>query len=91
MTPDQKAVCRELLRECYDNGFNSRYPLEPIAKKLGITEVLYDNNTNTGILWDLGPHGNGFLTFGYEKDPATHAGVCMDTLDLCEHWSDFRR
>ena len=59
MTLDQKKVLRELLAQAIEHGFGSSYPLKPIADKLGITEPLYDNNTNTGLLWEFGPHGSG--------------------------------
>lgn len=87
MSPEQKAVCKELLRMSYENGFGCAYPLAPIAKKLGITEVLYDNNTNTGILWELGPHGEGLL---FIRHTGESASVSMDTRELLEHWCDFR-
>jgi hypothetical protein len=60
MTPIQKQITQELLDLSCDHGFHY-FPLTPIAAKLGITEVLYDNNTNTGLLWDLGKFGKGYI------------------------------
>lgn len=61
MTLLQKRVLRELLRESIDHGFGCSHSLAAIAKKLGIDEPLYDNNTNTGLLWEFGPHGSGLI------------------------------
>lgn len=61
MTLPQKKVLRELLVQAIEHGFGCSYPLKPIADKLGITEPLYDNNTNTGLLWEYGPHGSGLI------------------------------
>jgi hypothetical protein len=61
MKLDQKRVLRELLNQSIQNGFGCSYPLKPIADKFGITEPLYDNNTNTGLLWEFGPHGSGLI------------------------------
>ena len=87
MSPEQKSICRELLKMSYEHGFGSGYYLAPIAEKLGITEVLYDNNTNTGILWELGPHGEGLLFISPDGESAC---VNMDTRGLLEHWCDFK-
>lgn len=62
MTLEQKKVLRELLAQCIKYGFDASHPLKPIADKLGITEPLYDNNTNTGLLWKFGPHGDGLIS-----------------------------
>lgn len=61
MTLTQKQALRELLAQAVDHGFGSSYSLKSIADKLGITEPLYDNNTNTGLLWEFGPHGSGLI------------------------------
>lgn len=88
MTDQQKTICRELLKLSYRHGFESSYPLAPIAASLGLTvKELYDNNTNTGILWELGPHGNGVLDIGHQ---GTHAGCDMGTRGMLANWCDFR-
>jgi hypothetical protein len=84
MNDKQKAICRELIALSYEHGFGSSYPLQPIADKLGITDVLYDNNTNTGLLWDLGPHGEGLLMIDHRGQSAS---VVRDTIMLLENWS----
>lgn len=61
MTLNQKKALRELLSQAISHGFDSLYPLAPIAAKLGIEEPLFDNNTNTGLLWEFGPHGSGLI------------------------------
>lgn len=61
MTLPQKKALRELLRMSIEHGFGCGYRLKDIADKLGITEPLYDNNTNTGLLWEFGPHGEGLI------------------------------
>lgn len=88
MTPIQKAFVRELLRLAYSQGFDSSHLLAPIAEKLCVppSEVLYDNETNTGLLWELGDYGSGLLEFN-QSEPATHACVCFDMKELAEHWS----
>jgi hypothetical protein len=83
MTLPQKRICRELIQLSIEHGFGSLYPLAPIAEKLGITEVLYDNETNTGILWDLGPHGQGLLYIPHTGDCAS---VDYDTHQMLANW-----
>lgn len=86
MTDQQKQIVRELLRRSYSDGFDHLYPLKPIANEMGITPLdIYDENTETGILWEYGPHGNGFLRFDLG-----HAGVVVEVRDLLENWSDYR-
>lgn len=87
MTATQKAIVRELLRLSIDHGFGSRYLLAPIAEKLGITEPLYDNNTNAGALWEIGPHGKGYLDIGPD---GKSAAIDYDQHELLKHWSGFR-
>jgi len=74
MTLDQKRALRALLAQAISHGFGSYYPLAPIAEKLGITEPLYDNNTNTGLLWEFGPHGSGLIDARGDW-PNAHASV----------------
>lgn len=87
MTPQQKAVCRELLALSYEGGFGARYPLAPIAAKLKIKRKLYDNNTNTGVLWDLGKHGKGYLDIAND---GSSAGVLMENRGMLARYCDFR-
>ena len=84
MTENQKAICRELLELSYGNGFNS-YPLKPIAAKLGITDILYDKNTETGILWELGAFGSGVIAVT-DNGRGLYAGVMRDTHEQLEAW-----
>lgn len=86
MTDTQKAICRELLKISYECGFGSYYPLAPIAAKLGIEGglALYDANTESGVLWDLGENGKALL--GISRDGFS-ASVHIETLDLIEAWS----
>lgn len=63
MSDDAKRryIVRRLL-ELTDEHGRGYYPLAPLADDLGVTvEALYDNNTNTGLLWDLGRHGNALI------------------------------
>lgn len=89
MTKEQKQIIRELLRLSYSNGFDSGYSLNEIAKKFNITDVLYDNETNTGILWEYGRHGNGMLSIT-DNGHGAYASVMCDAKDLLESWSEFR-
>lgn len=55
------AACRLLLELSYEHGFHY-FPLSVLAESLSVrSEALYDNDTNTGVLWSLGPHGEGAL------------------------------
>ncbi|RRJ96815.1 hypothetical protein Ga0100231_023905 [Opitutaceae bacterium TAV4] len=86
MTPIQKKICCDLLAQCVEHGFGSSHSLKPIAQKHGLTvKEIYDNETNTGILWDLGPHGQGLIDV--RNDSAT---VYYETHDMLAHWSDFK-
>lgn len=86
MTLDQKKCLRELLAQCIEHGFSSSYPLKPIADKLGITEPLYDNNTNTGVLWEFGPHGNGYIMARGDW-PNAYASLEYDMAHMIENWT----
>jgi len=88
MTDVQKAICHALLTLSYQRGFDSSFPLEPIADKLGMTVAeIYDENTEQGVLWEYGPYGNGMLDF---SSCGRFAGVTIDTRDLLANWCDFR-
>ena len=89
MTIVQKKVLRELLKQSIEHGFGSMYPLAPIAEKLGITEVLYDNNTNTGLLWEFGPHGTGTI-FARGDWPEAAASIDYDMASSIENWTHVR-
>lgn len=85
MTLPQKKVLRELLAQSIEHGFGSGYSLKRIAEKLGITEPLYDNNTNTGLLWEFGPYGSG--TINARGDwPDAYASIGYDESHQLEHW-----
>lgn len=86
MTLPQKLALRELLSQCIENGFSGSYPLAPIAAKLGITEPLYDNNTNTGLLWEFGPHGKGYVDASGDW-PNAYAGISYDFAPMIENWT----
>lgn len=85
MTLDQKKVIRELLRLSVDQGFGCGYPLAPIAEKLGIKDPLYDNETNTGVLWDFGPYGKGFVD-AHGDWPTATASISYDFAHMLENW-----
>ncbi len=86
MTLDQKKVLRELLRQSIDSGFGCSYPLAPIAEKFGIKEPLYDNNTNTGLLWKFGPHDQGYIDASGDW-PDAYASICYDFAGMIEAWT----
>jgi len=67
-----------------EHGFGCLYPLAPIVEKLGITEKLYDTETSSGVLWDIGPHGSGLLYIPHSGDSAS---VDFETHAMLEHWS----
>ena len=85
MTLDQKKALRELLEQAIKHGFGCSHPLKPIADKLGITEPLYDNNTNTGLLWEYGPHGSG-LIYASGNWPDAYASIEYATASMIENW-----
>jgi len=87
MKPETKLICIELLKKSVEYGFDSFYELQPIADKLGITEEIYNIETQSGLLWGLG--GNigeihGLLDVDHE---GTQALVHWETHDLLEAWS----
>lgn len=86
MTLDQKRILRALLSRSIASGFGVLYPLAPIAQQLGITEPLYDNNTNTGLLWEFGPHGKG-LIFARGDWPDAQASIDYDSAAMIENWT----
>jgi len=90
MTLDQKKVLRELLAQSIEHGFGSGYPLAPIAAKLGITEPLYDNETNTGILWEFGPYGDGTI-YAHGNWPDAYASIDYFFAPMIENWTHPRQ
>lgn len=83
MTLPQKQIIRELIELSVQSGFGCRYPLSPIAKKLGITELLYDGDTETGILWELGSHGKGYIDISHD---GKYAGIYYQMVGMLENW-----
>lgn len=69
-----------------EHGFGGGYPLAPIAEKFGITDPLYDNNTNTGLLWEFGPHGSGHINARGDW-PKSYASISYDEAQQLEHWT----
>lgn len=87
MNPQQKAVIRELLALCVSHGFGHYYPLAPIAQKLGITQPLYDNNRNKGLLWKLGRHGDGLIDVTTD---GKSAAIPYDQHQSLARWVGFK-
>lgn len=85
MTLPQKQVLRELLRMSIENGFGSGFSLKPIGEKLGISDILYDNNTNTGLLWEFGPHGDGIINARGDW-PDSYASIAYHDAHMIENW-----
>ena len=84
MTTTQKKICKKLISLSIEHGFGVLYSLQPIADDLGIKEVLYDNNTNTGILWEFGQYGSGVLYFSSTGDSASVDYYTHDILaNMC--------
>ena len=88
LTELQKAVARDLLKQCFEHGFASLYPLAPIAAKHGVAvKDLYDEEKQSGALFPLGPYGEGLIEISRDGDSA---GVCMVTHEMLAHWADYR-
>lgn len=88
MNEIQKIVVRKLLSLAYENGFGSFYSLKPIAETLGIkVSDLYDEDTESGHLWEYGPYGNGFLDISVDGKSACPN---INMRDLLSNWSGFR-
>ena len=86
MTLDQKRALRELLNQAIDHGFGCSYSLASIAKTLSIEEPLYDNNTNTGLLWEFGPHGQGLIS-ARGNWPDASASIEYSMAGMIENWT----
>lgn len=86
MTLLQKRALRELLNESIDHGFGCSHSLKAIAIKLGIKEPLYDNETNTGLLWEYGPHGEG-LIHASGNWPEAYASIAYSMAGMIENWT----
>jgi len=52
---------------------------------VGITDILYDKNTETGILWELGAFGSGVIAVT-DNGRGLYAGVMRDTHEQLEAW-----
>lgn len=90
MTEQQKTIARELLSRAYHYGFGARLPLQPVADKTGIpVKEIFDKNTESGIMYEFSQWGHTGL-FDFSTDSKSVRAE-TDTLNLAEHWSDFRR
>lgn len=83
MNDKQNQIIQELIKTAIKNGFESYYPLQPIADKLGIKEVLYDNNTNTGLLWELGNLRKGILDITTD---GKYASISYNTAQIFKNY-----
>ena len=83
MTLPQKQIIRELIDLSIAGGFGVGYPLAPIAEKFGITDPLYDNNTETGVLWDMGQKGEGWV---YVMGDGRSASVSYEEHTMLANW-----
>lgn len=87
MNEIQKSCICKLLSLAYSNGFNL-FPLAPIAKELGIeVEALYNEDTESGELWEYGAYGNGFMSFSHDGKAG---GVNIDYRELLANWAGFK-
>ena len=87
MTDDQKKIIRELLRLAYSSGFDTFYPLKPIADSMGIKDTdIYDPDTEKGILEEYGESGNGFINFRQGQN-GIFAVPNFDTRTILENWT----
>lgn len=87
MTDEQKAVAHYLLRQSYAHGFGVAYPLGSIASDMGVTIAdIYDEDTETGFMWEYGPFGDVGLIEGRRGSLA----VVAECRGLLETWSDYR-
>jgi hypothetical protein len=87
MNKQQKQIIHELLKLSIENGFDCYYPLKPIVEKLGITEELYNEETESGLLW---PYANWTMGAVW-MDGDGNASISWEQHDMLEHWSDFGR
>lgn len=83
MTLTQKQIIREVIDLSIQHGFGTYFPLAPIAAKYGIKELLYDNEKNTGALWDVGPHGEGWLDIPRD---GSSASVSYEEHSMLANW-----
>ncbi len=87
------AICRQLLLMSWEHGFDCNYPLEPIVEKVRLEvpgvdlSVMHDVDTNTGLLWNLGPYGEGFLSVTMD---GKSAGVVREMHEMLAHRCGFR-
>ncbi len=82
MTDLQKKALLLLIRTADDNGYAHVHPLGPIAEKCGLTVAeLYDSNTESGILFEFGPQGAGYI-----EVCGTRAVPVRETRDMLEGW-----
>jgi hypothetical protein len=84
-----KLVIRELLRLSYAKGFGCLFNLAEIAADYGVTELLYREETEEGILFEYGPYGHELLDVQDHGDGSIHAGVNLEMKETAEHWSNF--
>ncbi len=90
----QKAVCRALLRLSYEQGFGL-FPVPLLREKVPNLPDgdLWDECEQKGELWPFHPAARGelagLLTFSGQGE-AGGIGVCLETKEMIEHWSDYR-
>ncbi len=86
MNADQGAIIRALIACSYSGGFDTAYPLDKIleACRLPPETVLYDEDTESGLLWQLGC--DGFVDV-QDHGHGQYASIAMESLSRLEAWS----
>lgn len=78
MTEIQKQLLHTLLSLSKDHGVGTFFRIGLIADQNNVLpKEVYDNDTNTGHLWEFGQHGKGWLNY---TDGAI--AICVDTHGL---------
>ena len=89
LTDIQKTLCRALLDLSYESGFRG-YPIRMLAERTGVPEKeIFDAETETGHLWELGLHGSGsyagFLSLDHSPS-GSYVIIMSDTRETLEKY-----
>lgn len=80
MTDKQKKVIKALI-ELADEYGRGLFPLSLVSEKSGVTDLLFDPNTETGVMWEISQFDKGFIYIH-----GSSACINVDLEDQLKRW-----
>jgi len=89
MTKTQKQFIHALFELYEEHGYRGSMPIADILNSLNLTkETAYNNNEETGELWDIGQKKHCYVHFSQDMN---HASINFSMREVLENWCGFSR